>query len=238
MVLAESVDEFLCQCKYLEFVHIIKFQYSVKFECRLGMGIEDPWYVRSRSTRPERRKKLLPNQSFSSELYPKREADHQASQAVTNETCGAPRNVDEISVIKKKWYLKDYTVCPLCFVRYQKRPMLQKGFIIPKMASLNSLESGRSHPFSDSLLLYFSWKAKLIFNMTGGALQRTKEFRPISVSGGRKICCHVLSFSCQPMKWKIFSNSFQAGLPACLQISRPISVLHSEIWGQMLLRSD
>ena len=40
-------------------------------------------------------------QQISSELYPKRETDHQASQAVTIETCGAPRNVDEISVIKK-----------------------------------------------------------------------------------------------------------------------------------------
>ena len=28
----------------------------------------------------------------SSELYPKRETDHQASQAVTHETCGAPRS--------------------------------------------------------------------------------------------------------------------------------------------------
>ena len=42
-----------------------------------------------------------------SELYPKRETDHQASQAVTHETCGAPRNVDEIYVIKKVLYLKD-----------------------------------------------------------------------------------------------------------------------------------
>ena len=36
-----------------------------------------------------------------SELYLKREADHQASQAVTLTTCGALRNLDEISVIKK-----------------------------------------------------------------------------------------------------------------------------------------